>query len=156
MGAEGQREQQLRRVDAALLRVAESSIRGRELALDDLKWQTRVELSHASFPVLSHLYEQPMRLTELATALHVSGPAVSRQVQLLQDKGLVERTQDESDGRATIVRLSPKGVEAVTEAANTRRALLRQVLAEWTDDYIEQAAPVLERLAGELAKWDHR
>mgnify|MGYP003742941143 CR=1 FL=1 len=156
VNAEDRREQQLRRVDAALLRVAESSVRGRELALDDLKWQTRVELSHASLPVLSRLNEQPMRLTELAAALRVSGPAVSRQVQLLQEKGLVERMHDESDGRATIVRLSPKGVEAVTKAANTRRALLRQVLADWTDEYIEQASPVLERLAGELAKWDHR
>ena len=156
MEIEEHREDQLRRVDAALLSIAECSFRGRELALDDLKWQTRVELSPASLPVLSQLFEQPMRLTELAAALHVTGPAVSRQVQILHEKGLVDRTQDEKDGRATIVRLSPKGVEAVTEAVKTRRALLRQVLAEWSDDYIKQAAPVLERLAGELAKWDHR
>lgn len=156
MNAEGRREQLLDRLDAALFRVAESSIRGRELALEDLKWQTRIELTLASLPVLSCLREQPMRLTELAAALRVSGPAISRQVQLLQEKGLVERSHDENDGRATIVRLSPKGVEAATDAANTRKALLRQVLAEWTDDHIEQAAPVLERLAGDLAKWDHR
>lgn len=156
MDTESQREEQLRRLDAALLRISESSFRGRGLALEDLKWQSRVELSPASLPVLNRLFDHPMRLTDLATALHVSGPAVSRQVQILHDKGLVERAQDESDARATIVQLSHRGAEVVTEAVNTRRALLRRVLTDWTDEDIGQAAPVVDRLADELSKWDHR
>jgi DNA-binding MarR family transcriptional regulator len=126
------------------------------LALEDLKWKTRVEVSAAALPVLSRLADNPMRLNELATALHVTGPAVSRQVQLLYDKGLVERTQDQNDARATIVRLTPKGAEVVSEAAQARMALLRQVLAGWSDEAVASLAPVLDRLAEELGKWDHR
>jgi len=150
------REAQLSRVDAALLSIAESSFRGRDLALEDLKWQTRVELSPSSLPILNRLTDSPMRLSELAASLHVSGPAVSRQVQILHDKDLIERGQDANDARATIVKLSQRGVEVVAEAADTRRTLLRQVLADWSDAEIKDAAPILERLAGELRRWDHR
>ena len=153
---EEQREERLRRVDAALLRISESSYRGRRLALEDLKWRTRVELTAASFPFLSRLSEGPFRLTELASTLHVSGPAVSRQVHILHEKGLLERMQDERDARATIVQLSPKGVEVVTESSKTRMELLHCVLADWSDEDVAHAAPLLERLADELAKWDHR
>jgi DNA-binding MarR family transcriptional regulator len=154
--AKTRREQQLEFLDAALFRISGSSIRGRELALEDLKWQTRVELTTASYPVLNQLVHGPLRLTDLAAALYVSGPAVSRQVSILHDKGLVERLEDENDARATIVQLSPKGAEVLAEAAASRLAMLHQVLAGWSDDEVEQMTPILTRLADELAKWDHR
>lgn len=151
-----ERQQQLEQINTALFRISQSSIRGRRLALDDLKWQSRVELSTASFTVLNGLAGRSMRLTELAAGLHVTGPSVSRQVQILHDKGLVERVQDDKDARAMIVQLTPKGAEVIAETARSRMALLHRVLADWDDQDVERLAPVLGRLADELAKWDHR
>ena len=151
-----QREQQLQSVDRSLLAISDSSLRGRNFALEDLKWKTHVELSSAALPILSQLTAREMRLNELAAAIHVTGPAISRQVQALVDKGLVARRPDEADARATVVRLSTRGVEVVTESLEARIAMLRQVFAEWSDGDLEQLAPGLHRLADELARWDHR
>ena len=156
MSAPHRREDELSRINQALARIAISSIRGRDLAREDLKWKTRVDLSSAALPILGHLSSSPMRLTDLAIALHVTGPAVSRQIQMLQAKGLVERTPDETDARAAIVALTPKGAEVVAEDQNSRMALLHRILESWSDHDLANLAPLLDRLAGELEKWDHR
>ena len=57
----------------------------------------------SAYAVLFQLVESPKRTTELASCLHADTSTVSRQVTSLVDIGLVERTADPEDRRATIL-----------------------------------------------------
>lgn len=87
-----------------------------------------------------------MSVTELGDLVGVTSPTITRQVQDLERKGLIERTSDERDGRAAIVRLSEKGLEVARLTVQARVSALRCILEGWTDEEIGQLAPVLEHL----------
>nr|MDT0667717.1 MarR family transcriptional regulator [Micromonospora sp. DSM 115978] len=66
-----------------------------------------VPLDRAAMVVLRKLDESgPVRLGELAEALHVEAPHVSRQVQVLERAGYATRAPDPRDGRAHVVQLT--------------------------------------------------
>ena len=61
-------------------------------------------LQPSSYVMLAHLIEAgPRRSSDIAEAFDLDKGAVSRQVQHLVELGLVERTPDPADGRATIL-----------------------------------------------------
>lgn len=70
-------------LDATLLALAEPSRRG----------------------VIELLRKQPRRAGELAEALALSPPAMSRHLKVLRDAGLVERSFDDDDARANVYQL---------------------------------------------------
>lgn len=63
------------------------------------------------------------RLSVLAERLRVAPRSATDVVDALEDKGLVERTPDPADRRATLVRLTPTGRETQTRAHEIRRAV---------------------------------
>ena len=62
--------------------------------------------------IVSHLAAGPLAVQELADAMPISRPAVSRHLRLLKDSGLVV---EESHGTRRIYRLHDEGVEAVQQ-----------------------------------------
>jgi len=78
--------------------------------------------------------EGPMRLTALGRRLGISPSTLTRNVQRLEDRELVERVPDPDDARATVARLTPGGERAAAEVE-------RQEL--------EGATVILERLPSE-------
>lgn len=71
------------------------------------------------------LRKRPRRAGELAEALGVSAPAMSRHLRLLRTAGLVERDFDTEDARATIYKLRPERFAEL-------RTWLEQVERFWT------------------------
>ena len=69
------------------------------------------EVSMREYDVLYTLAKraQPMRLCEVQSGVLLSQPALSRMVDRLVTRGLVERETDPADGRAVLVRLSDEG-----------------------------------------------
>ncbi len=67
------------------------------------------------------------RLTELAEAAQVTKQTASVLVDQLEKAGYVERVPDPSDARARLVRMAPRGREAVALA----REVEAEVRAEW-------------------------
>src|SRR3954463_8251829 len=62
-------------------------------------------IDYSAFPLLKLLSHQgPMRLSALASVLGLDASTVSRHARQLEDRGLLERTGDPDDGRA-----SPRG-----------------------------------------------
>ena len=61
----------------------------------------------------------PLRVGELARAIEVRGPTAVTLVQRLVEEGLVEREPDPTDQRATVLRLSERGLERL-DAAHSR------------------------------------
>lgn len=60
--------------------------------------------------VVELLRRGPRRAGELAGALAVSAPALTRHLRVLRDSGLVDETGDDADGRVSVYRLRPGGL----------------------------------------------
>jgi DNA-binding MarR family transcriptional regulator len=70
----------------------------------------------------------PARVTALAAADDCSQPSMTAQVQRLEADGLVSRTPDPADARATLVALTEEGTMALARIRRSRGAALRPVL----------------------------
>jgi DNA-binding MarR family transcriptional regulator len=93
-----------------------------------------------------------VRVTDLATAVELDPSTVSRQVRHLEERGLVERTDDPDDRRAYRIRLSGEGRSRL-DAGARRRAFVGDLLGSWRTEDREQLRLLLNRLLDEL---DHQ
>lgn len=84
-----------------------------------LEGDPAVVLSLRQYRILERLSERPHRTTELASMSGVSQPTASAAVAALEARGLVRRSADPRDGRATLLKLTDDG-RAVLGAAKTR------------------------------------
>lgn len=75
--------------------------------------------------VVELLRRKPRRAGELADALAVSGPALSRHLRVLRQSGLVEEASPDDDARVKVYRLKP-------ERFRDLRGWLDEVEAFWT------------------------
>ena len=73
----------------------------------------------------------PVALSDLAERLGIDAPAVTRKAQRLERLGLVSRARDADDARASRLRLSPQGREAIERILLARRQWLTMLLADW-------------------------
>ena len=76
--------------------------------------------------VVELLRERPRRPGELAAALDMSGPAMSRHLRVLRVRGLIEEERVDRDARLRIYRLRP-------EPFRHLHAWIEEVEAFWTD-----------------------
>jgi DNA-binding MarR family transcriptional regulator len=76
--------------------------------------------------LLPHIALEGTRLTELAERVGVSKQAVSKLVAEFVDQGMLELAEDPKDGRAKLVRFTPRGLEGIRDGL----AVLESVEAE--------------------------
>ena len=108
-------------------------------------------IDYSAFPILKLLSHQgPMRLSALAQVLGLDASTVSRHARQLEDKGLLERTGDPDDGRASRVAVSEHGGACLTQAFETRRHVIASALDGWTEDERETLRELLQRLVESL------
>jgi DNA-binding MarR family transcriptional regulator len=110
-------------------------------------------LSHAALMSLAQVSKrESIRLSELAALELVSAPAVTRIVAELEARGLVIRSADPNDGRASRIHITSAGTEAILRARAARARVVTDLLAGLGSAdiaAIETALPALERLLGE-------
>ena len=94
-----------------------------------------------------------MRLGDIAEAMKLDASTVSRHVQQLADRGMLDREPDPDDGRARIIALSSTGRAGLKKSFEQRRAYLAEVLTDWSADDREQLRTMLDRLTTSLG--DH-
>jgi len=105
----------------------------------------------SAFPLLKLLSHQgPMRLSALAAVLGLDASTVSRHARQLEDRGLLERTTDPNDGRASRIAVSAQGSACLAQGIETRRQLLTHALDGWTDEERETLRMLLARLVQTL------
>ena len=106
-------------------------------------------LSPARLSALSVLvFGGDCSLTELADAEGVRPPTMTRLVQGLESDGLVERTADASDRRATVLRATRRGRALLEKARSRRIGVFEALLADARPHEIatlETAATLIER-----------
>ncbi|MFD1715257.1 MarR family winged helix-turn-helix transcriptional regulator [Amnibacterium flavum] len=107
-------------------------------------------LSLNEYDVLFNLSRAPgqrCRLRDLTQLVLLTQPSISRLVDRLAARGLVEKTPDENDGRGTFVQLTPEGFEIYRQVAVEHAKSIRQRLSESLD---AQELAELERLSIKL------
>ena len=104
-----------------------------------------IELDRPSYVALANLDAGPLRVSELADACGVDVSTMSRLVDRLQSRGLIEREQSAEDRRVSFVQASAQGREVQHAMRAWRSEALKQLLGDWTPDEREQFAELLSR-----------
>jgi DNA-binding MarR family transcriptional regulator len=132
-------------LEQALSRLAYLLTRARRNEL--ITAAAEVPLDRAAVVVLRQLAAAgPMRSGELADALDVEAPHISRQVQRLEQAGYVRRAADPGDHRARLVELTGSGQAASGRIAGQARQGIADALAHWRPADLHQLATLLHRM----------
>lgn len=104
------------------------------------------DLQSSSYLMLSWLAQHgPQRASSMAETFGIDKGAISRQIQHLVDLGLVDRSPDPADGRATLVSVSPDARSRMAAVADERRRWLDDRLRDWTADDLVEITTLLGR-----------
>ena len=104
------------------------------------------DLEPSAYGLLVRIDDLPsIRLTDLAAYFGVNKSSVSRQVAQLEQLGLVGRTGDPSDRRASGLTLTTDGKSRLEAARAARRARLRGLLGTWADADVAELGQLLQR-----------
>jgi DNA-binding MarR family transcriptional regulator len=109
-------------------------------------------IDYSAFPILKLLCHQgPSRLSAVAQVLGLDASTVSRHVKQLEDRGLLERTDDPDDRRASRVDVSDLGRSTLAEGFALRRQVISAALEEWSPEEREVLRGLVQRLVESLA-----
>ena len=108
-------------------------------------------LDRASYLLLRQLSESgPVGVKTLARELQLDVSSVSRQAAALAQKKLVEKVQDEADGRAFFYHITSLGQEELTIYRTARLASIERLLTDWSGDDAEAFGRLLQQFNREL------
>ena len=113
-------------------------------------------LSVERIELLSYLERNPytkLSAGEVAEALGVSRPAITRTVNNLEAAGLVRRLPSTDDGRSVVLRLTPAGRRAVNKARSNRVRAMATRLRGRSERELGQLAQGLRILAEMLEEY---
>ena len=109
--------------------------------------EAEVDITPEQWVILSRLdADGEMYQTDLASLSFRDKPTVSRIIELLAKKGLVEKNQDESDGRRFIVKLTPEGKRQVDSAYPSVEASREMGWTNLTDKEYETLVTLLDKV----------
>ncbi|MDQ6525812.1 MarR family transcriptional regulator [Nocardioides sp. LHD-245] len=104
------------------------------------------ELMPSSYLMLGYVRDHgPLRASAMCAVFEIDKAAISRQVQHLIDLGLVDRSPDPEDGRATLLSVSADGAVRLDAVAAQRRQLLAEQLGDWAAEELGEFAASLRR-----------
>jgi DNA-binding MarR family transcriptional regulator len=104
------------------------------------------ELQSSSYLMLSWLQQHgPMRASAISECFGIDKGAISRQAQHLLELGLVDRTPDPDDGRATLLSASEAAIARLDEVREASRVWLDDKLGDLPDAELAQFVHLLGR-----------
>jgi DNA-binding MarR family transcriptional regulator len=114
-------------------------------------------VERATYLLLVHLVKDgPQRAGALAEAVHSDPSTISRQVAQLARLGLVERTADPEDGRATLLAATAEGQRVFEENRQARIEWIAEMLDNWPVADRRLLAGLLGRFATEIENFAGR
>ena len=93
----------------------------------------------------------PMTPSELAASERVRPPSMTRVIAALEEEGLVSRRDHPTDGRQSIIEISPRGTQLLADEASAKERWLDKRLAELTEEeraILARASEIIDRMAG--------
>jgi DNA-binding MarR family transcriptional regulator len=115
-------------------------------AKHNVEWSAHVLISHL---VLCG----PIRASALAERVRSDPSTVSRQVAALVKDGLIERTADPEDGRASLLVATDKGRDVHRAHMRTRNEYFGRMLAHWSQRDCRRLAELLQRFTTEYDEY---
>jgi DNA-binding MarR family transcriptional regulator len=111
-----------------------------------------VELTPEQWAVLVRLWERDGRSqNELSDATFRDKPTMSRMIDNLEERGLVSRRDDRSDGRVRLVHITAKGRELKPKLLPTVRALVDRMMRDIEPADLEITRRTLRRIFDNLS-----
>jgi DNA-binding MarR family transcriptional regulator len=92
----------------------------------------------------------PLRMGELADAMHITPASTTRAVNCLVDKGLVDRVRDDEDQRSIQVEATEEGRERYAQISARIQSGLTLMLSEFSEEEQLQMADYLERFVASI------
>jgi len=92
----------------------------------------------------------PVRATEVADCTALDLSTVSRHLRGLEDAGLLVRSPDPDDRRASLLSVTDEGRAFVADAVRARTALLAAATADWPAADVAALSALMTRLAHDL------
>ena len=92
----------------------------------------------------------PIRLSELASAMHQSLPALSQRMRTLEELGYIERVPNPTDRRSIGVCLTSDGRSELDRARERFSAILDRAMTLMGPESAQQLMPLLAQLADAL------
>jgi homoprotocatechuate degradation regulator HpaR len=89
----------------------------------------------------------PLDATELADRACVLAPSLTRIIKALEDRGLITRERDASDGRRVMLAIAPAGIALLREVTPESRAVYADLEARYGAEQIERLLDMLDELA---------
>ena len=110
-------------------------------------------LGATAYPLLATLAEfGPRRAADLADLFALDKGAVSRVVRQLLDLGLIAKSPDPDDGRASILTVTPKAKERLAAVAESRRNDFDAQLSQWDPAAIVELSQGLARFNAAISE----
>ena len=142
-------ERNLQRIETALEQL--SRVTRSRRADAERAARAGVHLPRASQMVLRQTAEAgPVRISDLARALHVSDAAASRSVTALENEGLIVRSTSPDDGRVALVEITSRGRLVQRRLREAQDEIFHSSLAHWSREDLAQLAELMDRLAADL------
>jgi len=121
---------------------------------ETVRERARAEVDRAGYLVLVRVAELgPVRLSELAHYLGLDVSTVSRQVQQLEQRGLVDRSPDPLDGRAALLELSVLGREVMQKMRDAWCETVGDVVKDWKPVDIARFGILIDRFVSDVVKF---
>ena len=132
--------------------LAEIVPRMSRMVASSLEGDPTIALSLRQYRLMERLLEGPQRTTELASVSDITQPTASVAIAALELRGLVRRTPDPMDGRATLVLLTDQGRKTYETSRGRVLAKLSKI-ARYVD---AEEALALQRLLPKIIQgMDH-
>ncbi len=94
---------------------------------------------------------QPLRIGEIATRMQVVGPHVTRLVNGLEQRGLIQRVTDPDDQRARLIAPTPEGAAATERYMRVVFGWFAEALADWPAQDRDDLGRLLGRMVDDLS-----
>ena len=109
------------------------------------------EVDAATIPLLYALTcSGDVRLSDLAQHMRLDASTVSRHARQLEERGLIVRTDDPDDRRASRIAITDLGTKALESFVEQRKRRLGQVLRSWSAEDRENLHRLAHRFVTEL------
>lgn len=146
---------------AKLIEALDASINGfnqdgrlsRERATRRARRLTGLDWTYSALLILEGVKDNAtLRMSQLAQSVGTTPPTVTKLVKDLEERGLITRTPDEQDGRASRLSLTEKGRQVAESIGQARLEGLAQVLTDWSEDDLEKMDTLFERLRADMRR----
>ena len=105
------------------------------------RWMTRERLL-----VIISEFPDGVRQKDLAENAGINASSTSELVNRLEDDGYLIRTVDETDKRATLLKLTDMGTARANEISDERESSLQEIFGRLTDEEKETLSDILDKL----------